>query len=65
MNKDGISIDNEGSRRFEYKNKNYFNNISSSPSSLYREKMNKIIIGNNSVESIIKKDNSEVAFNFR
>ena len=65
MNNDGISIDNERSRRFGYKNKNYFNNISSSPTSLYREKMNKIIIGNNSVESIIKKDSSEVAFNYR
>jgi hypothetical protein len=65
MNNDGISIDNDGSRRFGYKNKNYFNNISSSPTSLYREKMNKIIIANNSVESIIKKDNSEVAFNYR
>jgi len=65
MNNDGISIDNDRSRRFGYKNKNYFNNISSSPTSLYREKMNKIIIGNNSVESIIKKDSSEVAFNYR
>ena len=65
INYDGISIDNERSRRFGYKNKNYFNDISSSPTSLYKERMNKIMIANNSVESIIKRDNSEMVFNYR
>ena len=65
MNNDGISIDNDRSWRFGYKNKNYFNNISSSPMSLYRENMNNIMIVNNSVESIIKKDSSEMIFNYR
>ena len=65
LNNNKRTIDDISNNRFE-KRKHYFNNISSSPSSLYNDLGNKNIIidDNNSKNSIAKNDNCE-KFNYR
>ena len=54
-----INIEENAVKRFN-KNKHYLNNVSSSPSSLYKDAFNKNLIDeNNSVNLVIKKDKDE------
>ena len=59
-----INIEENSFKRFN-KNRHYLNNISSSPSSLYKDAFNKNLIDeNNSVNLVIKKDKDE-KFNYK
>jgi len=64
-NNNGISIDDNINRKFD-KNKHYFSNISSSPSSLYKDVGTRNLIdASNSGLLVGKNDNSEIKFNYK
>ena len=64
-NNNGISIDDNINRKSD-KNKHYLSNISSSPSSLYKDVgIRNIIDASNSGLLVGKNDNSEIKFNYK